>query len=131
MDAESRELKRWMHLGLDTPTATELLVPRLLPLCYQADETAGSVRDRSRRHVYRGSNALFVCIILLEEPVVQFLGNGIPLVVQLINITCPRVVNAEDRPDRLVLALALVTLVFGISHLPLVVFQDVLYLIKA
>eukprot|EP01055_Gregarina_sp_Pseudo9_P000953 Gregarina_sp_Pseudo_9__952@NODE_160_length_3914_cov_163_681290_g147_i0_p1_GENE_NODE_160_length_3914_cov_163_681290_g147_i0NODE_160_length_3914_cov_163_681290_g147_i0_p1_ORF_typecomplete_len673_score191_32MATH/PF00917_26/3_5e06_NODE_160_length_3914_cov_163_681290_g147_i012693287 len=81
-------------LCLYAPQTTETFVARALPL---GDE-------------------VFVCVFFAQTPFVEFLGDGLAFVVHLVNVAGALVVDAEDGPQRLTLALALVRLSLRLPH---------------
>ena len=98
-----------VRLRLDAQDAAELFVAIFLPL----------------------GDQVLVGVLLLEQIVVQFLGNLLLLVVQLVDVSRALVVDFEDFPDAFDLALAVVRLVFDVSHLILELLQALFDFLEA
>lgn len=62
--------------SLDAAQAADVFIPRLLPL---GDE--GSIRN-----------------LLFDAVVIQFFGNGLSLVEEVVHVSCPLVVDLENGP---------------------------------
>lgn len=61
--------------------------------------------------------------LFLDAVVIELFGNGLPLVEQVVHISCPLVVYLEDRPKSFDTALSLVRIIFCFPHLCLQLFQ--------
>ena len=86
---------------LDAAQTADILVPGLLPLGDQS-----SVRN-----------------LFFDAVVIQLFGNGLPLVEQVIDVSCPLVVDLKDRPQGFHTALSLMWITFRFSHLCLQLLQ--------
>lgn len=49
-------------------------------------------------------NSLGICIAFLTQPIIKLLGNSVPLIVQVVDVSRPRVRYTHDRPKRFVLS---------------------------
>lgn len=62
---------------------------------------------------------------MFQQPIVQLFRDGVPLVVHVIDVPTPRVSDPHDRPQGFRFTFPFVGFGFGISHLAVVLFEDV------
>lgn len=86
-----------------------MLIPLLLPLC----------------------NQIRVAVVVLEQPLVQLLADGLLLVVELVDVAGALMCDLEDRPHGFLPPLALVRRVLGVFHLVLELEERVLDVVEA